>query len=38
MWYHGEHQRSWWKKHSLDIGTAIGILLVFGLPVFLLMT
>lgn len=38
MWYYGEHRRSWWKTHSLDLLTAAGITLVFALPVWLLFT
>jgi hypothetical protein len=39
MWYYykAEHKRSWWAKHSLDIGTAVGMLVVLGLPVWLWM-
>ena len=32
MWYRGKHQRSFWKKHGLDILTAIGLFLVFYFP------
>lgn len=34
MWYYykAEHKRSWWKKHALDIGTAVGMLTFFALP------
>lgn len=32
MWYEARHKRSWWKKHSLDIGTAIGTAVFFALP------
>lgn len=32
MWHVSEHKRSWFKKHSLDIGTAIGLLTFFSLP------
>ena len=40
MWYYyaPRHKRSWWKKHSLDILTAIGILMVFGIPLFVMFT
>jgi uncharacterized BrkB/YihY/UPF0761 family membrane protein len=37
MWYRAEHKRSFWKKHALDIGTAVGMLVVLGLPVWLWM-
>jgi hypothetical protein len=32
MWHKGKHQRSWFQKHSLDIGTAVGMLTFFCLP------
>lgn len=34
MWYYykAEHKRSWWKKHALDIGTAVGMMIFFSLP------
>ena len=33
MWYRGKHRESWWKKHGLDILTAVGLFLTFYLPV-----
>lgn len=38
MWYYGEHRRSWWKKHSLDVLTFIGMLIVFGIPIWIMFT
>ena len=32
MWYRAEHKRSFLKKHALDIGTAVGMLTFFALP------
>jgi uncharacterized BrkB/YihY/UPF0761 family membrane protein len=32
MWYRAEHKRSFCKKHALDIGTAVGMLTFFALP------
>ena len=37
MWYEAKHQRSWLKKHALDIGTFFGLMAVLGLPVWLWM-
>ena len=40
MWYYyrPRHKRSWIRKHSLDILTAVAIMLTFGIPVFVLFT
>lgn len=38
MWYYGEHRRSWVRKHSLDILTAVGLFMVFGIPIWVLFT
>lgn len=32
MWYVAKHKRSWWKKHGLDILTAIGLFMIFAFP------
>ena len=33
MFYVGKHRRSFWKRHGLNILTAIGLFLVFYLPI-----
>ena len=33
MWYRGKHRQSFLKRHGLDILTAIGLFLVFYLPI-----
>lgn len=37
MWYVPQHKRSFWKKHSTDIGATIGIGIFFALPVIIWM-
>ena len=37
MWHRGKHQRSWFQKHALDIGTFFGLMAVLGMPVWLWM-
>lgn len=38
MFYGGKHRRGFWKKHGLDVLTFVGLLVVFGIPVFVLFT
>ena len=35
--FRGKHGRSWFRKHSLDIGMGIGFFAFFGLPLWAIM-
>ena len=38
MWYTARHKRSFWKKHGLDILTAVAIFMTLYLPLLIIFT